>query len=119
MSKITDFFIEGKLEFFPYKIFGIKDKYYILSNVANSIFQIDGAELELLQYNGTACECLLEHFEEEKIKAILENFAESFIIKTPSNINVIQEKTRCNKIGIKAITLLVCQECNLRWWRVQ
>lgn len=115
MLNIDRFYYEGKLRFYPYKIFEVKNRKFMLVNNINAIFEIDGDIEKIIQCDGmlpSQVELILQgNYSSERLVELLDELEKNNILKTAAN-NL--DGKLGDKIQVHSLTLMVCQECNLR-----
>lgn len=115
MSNLDKFYYEGTLQFYPFKVFNVKNRLFIIVNTTNAIFEIDKDIEKVISCDGMAAfeveETLQNQFESTSLLEVFEQLEHNNILKTASNIitGELSEKSMIN-----SLTLMVCQECNLR-----
>lgn len=115
MLKLDRFYYEGILQFYPNKIFEVKKKKFIITNNKSAIFEIDEDIENIILCNGMTPPqvelALQESYSSERAIVLLEELEKNNILRTSAN-NI--DGKLSEKIQVHSLTLMVCQECNLR-----
>lgn len=115
MLSLDKFYYEGKLQFYPHKIIKINSKKFIIINTTSAIFEIDEDIENMILYSGkTPFQVEVEvqdRYTSEKLLELFEDLEKNNILKTATN-NIDRQLTE--KVQVNSLTLMVCQECNLR-----
>lgn len=108
---------QGKLQMYPYKIFDVEGKKFIITNAASAIFEIDNIILDLISCENYTADELKKAFDskygETQLEEVLKGLTDNYVIKSNENIKKLHE-IESNRASVNSITLMVCQECNLR-----
>ena len=108
---------EGKIQIYPYKVFHVNEKKYIITNAASAIFEIDDMIMDLISCSGLTEEevknTLEERYGEDQLKDLIQNLTDNYVIKSNENVKTLQKIERDLPV-VNSVTLMVCQECNLR-----
>lgn len=119
---IEKYFVNNKFLAYPYHIFENNKKKYVLSNAASTIFEIDEMIEKILLLSGQEEKNVKKELEKlgnaEYIQQILKSLKDNFLVKTEENQSALMTRYNImedeNESTISSVTLMLCQECNLR-----
>lgn len=117
MLNLEKFFKENKLQFYPYRIFDVEKGKFIVTNTTSAIFELSKELEDVIQCEGKTInevELFLHNkYSSEELEELLKELEKNYIIKTVENIEKFNGQLSA-KLEIQSLTLMVCQECNLK-----
>lgn len=108
---------EEKLQMYSYNVFDVDGKKYIITNAASAIFEIDDMIKDLISCDNFSEEEIKNKFVhkygEIQLEECIKSLADNYVVKSNENMKKLQKIER-NLTTVSSVTLMVCQECNLR-----